>query len=90
MILIQDQVKALTIRREGTNVLLFDGKTGALIARMPWDVAERLAVGLMAKAAEAETAFWYDADKYFDGGIKVKRVLGTPVVTSVEQLNRLG
>lgn len=52
MPLILPNTTQATIRREGTDVLLF--VNGNLVLRAPWQQAEQLAAGIRAKAKEAE------------------------------------
>ena len=83
------RTSSLTIRQMGERVLLFD-QDGSLIADIPWDKAEELGKALICKAASAEIAHWTSIDRFFDGGVKYRRILGMPVITSKDQMERLG
>ena len=81
--------KETTVRVEGTRVLLL-GKRGEIVFDLPWDKAEELGKAIIRQAAKAEMNHWVVMQKLVPNGLKVKRILGIPVITSQEQLECLG
>lgn len=50
--ILQARVTSLTVKREGTDVILF--LNGAFVARLPWQAADAVARALQVKARQAE------------------------------------
>ena len=76
-------------RRPRTEVVLVDGE-GVAVGRWPWRHALQLAHRLRAACKLAEENHWAVIEPYFTDGVRVKRILGLPLLESKQQLERLG
>lgn len=65
-------------------------KNGLIAADLTWQVAQELGQMLLAKGQEAEKNHWARVEKKLGHALKVKKVLGLPVLENADDMERLG
>lgn len=83
----QVELDAISVRSVGEQVVVL--KNGLLIAEMHWNHAEQLGKALIAKAQDAEQEHWKRVTKKLGHESPVKRILGVPVITQADELERM-